>query len=251
MKESLGKISFVALDQKEPQIQMIEERLYNGIGPPVSVDELTTFGLANLIMGRGEQHFIRFTHQSFQEFLAAQYISEHAELIDKVLDEMWAAKWREVIKFLAGLRGEEVIERIFSGQDNVIHSRLFLAAEAVPEAKELEGKTKESITAKVEELARKEPFDLHAISALGRLGNVDYLRSLLGDEGLDVRYAALYALAQISERLDDATIQKMVEWLKDKDWYVRMAAGDALAKIPERLNDATIEEIANCSGPQS
>ena len=58
-----------------------------------------------------------------------------------------------------------------------------------------------------------------------------------------MRMAAFEVFAKIPERLDDATIQKMVECINDPDPYVREAAieaaGKVLAKIPERLNDAT------------
>jgi hypothetical protein len=74
------------------------------------------------------QEFLFFSHQSFQEFLAANYVSTRPELIEHVLNDMWHPKWREVIKFLAGFNGVPIIQAI-TQHDNVIHAPLFLAAE--------------------------------------------------------------------------------------------------------------------------
>jgi hypothetical protein len=247
--ESLKQISYLALNQKEPQIQKIEERLYDAIGSPVAIEELAKFGLVNLIMEKGEHPFILFTHQSFQEFLAAQYVNEHEECLEKVLGEMWNPKWREVIKLLAGLRGREVVERIYSGKDNAIYSRLFLAAGCLAEVKQLKSDTKEKIASKVKELVAIEPFGLDAISALGHLGDVPRLVSLLRDKSSSVREAAVEALPhQLGDRLDDGDIGRIDDRLDDEDGFVRESAGEALAQLGDRLDAVALGRVVDRLG---
>ena len=213
VKEALKRISFDALNLKEPQIQKISinlpviEDLNREFG--ININALTKFGLVNLVLEMGDitQHSLFFTHQSFQEFLAAQYVSESedSERLEAVINEMWSPKWREVIKFLAGIRGQEIVEKIYSQgndkEDNIIHSRLFLAAECLAEVREARGELKEEINQKLQELIRIEPFRFDAIIASGFLGDITSLKSLL----------------------------------RDLDWRVRAAAGEALAKLEDRV----------------
>ena len=100
VKKVLKRISFDALNLNEPQIQKISinlpviEDLNREFG--ISINALTKFGLVNLILEMGDitQHSLFFTHQSFQEFLAAQYISESedSERLEAVINEMWSPK---------------------------------------------------------------------------------------------------------------------------------------------------------------
>jgi len=141
---SLEKIAYDALAEKEPHIQKIPlDFCYDKDRLPDNSTErndelLAKSGLVNLIIERsgwGDKDFLFFTHQSFQEYLATEYIKDSDELVGQVLKEKWNPKWKEVIKFLVGIRGKDVIEKILDEKDNPIHSKLFLAAELVPETK--------------------------------------------------------------------------------------------------------------------
>jgi len=223
VKKALKRISFDALNLKEPQIQKISinlpviEHLNREFG--ISINALTKFGLVNLILETGDvtQHSLFFTHQSFQEFLAAQYISEDSERLEAVINEVWSPKWREVIKFLAGIRGQEIVEKIYpqDKEDNVIHSRLFLAAECLAEVREARGELKEEINQKLKELIRIEPFRLTAIPALGFLGDITSLKSLLWDLDWRVCEAAVEALAKLEDRVPEEAIKDIAGWLRD------------------------------------
>ncbi len=187
IKEALKRISFDALNLKEPQIQKISISIYSSIEREfgIPVDELPRFGLVNLILERGDltQPYLFYTHQSFQEFLAAQYIDDNEELLEMVIGEMWSPKWKEVIKFLAGIRGQEIVEMIYSDskKDNVIHARLFLAAECLAEVRDVRRELKEEINSKVKGLMGIEPFRIDAISALQYLGDIASLKLLIRD----------------------------------------------------------------------
>lgn len=127
VEKSLEAISFNSSAQREPQIQKVEEELaYESLIEGLELENLSKFGLVNLIMDKGELPFIYFTHQSFQEFLAAKHVNEHNDCFEKVLNEFWSPKWREVIKFLTGLKDDTVVRRILEEKDNIIHYRLFL-----------------------------------------------------------------------------------------------------------------------------
>ena len=181
IKKALKRISFDAFNSKEPQIQKISISIYLEGEFRIPVDDLSRFGLVNLVLERGDttQPSLFFTHQSFQEFIAAQYINEGKERIEMVINERWSPKWKEVIKFLAGIRGQEIVEKIYSKKDNSIHSQLFLAAECLAEVRDVRGEIKEEINSKIRDLIKIEPFRIDAISALRFLGDVTSVMSTL------------------------------------------------------------------------
>ncbi|PXF53612.1 MAG: hypothetical protein C4B56_01705 [Candidatus Methanophagaceae archaeon] len=254
VKEALKRISFDALNLKEPQIQKISinlpviEDLNREFG--INIKALTKFGLVNLILEMGDiiQHSLFFTHQSFQEFLAAQYISEDSKRLEAVINEMWSPKWREVIKFLAGIRGQEIVEKIYpqdnDNEDDIIHSRLFLAAECLAEVREVRGELKEEINQKLKELIRIEPFRLTAIPALGFLGDITSLKSLLGDLDWRVRAATVEALAKLEDKVPEEAIKDIAARLRDDNRYVRAVAVEALVELEDRVPGEAIKDIA-------
>jgi len=242
VQETLKHLSFMALSLKEPQIQKIPMGLYTKGNFTTDVAKLTTFGLVNRVLEKGDltQSYLFFKHRSFQEFLAAQYINEHGEFIDKVLGEMWAPKWKEIIKFLAGMRGQEVIERVYTGKDNIINSRLFLAAECVAEVEEINERVKGEINTGVRTLANKrQPFKFDAIYALRCLGDVTHLKLLIKDEDLSMREAAIRAFSDVNESVDDV-IREIINWLKDGEERSAITGLDALK---HRVDDENIRDI--------
>jgi len=245
------------LNLKEPQIQKISinlpviKHLNREFG--ISINALPKFGLVNLILEIGDitQHSLFFTHQSFQEFLAAQYISESedSEKLEAVINEMWSPKWREVIKFLAGIKGikgQEIVEKIYpqDNEDNIIHSRLFLAAECLAEVREARRELKEEINQKLKELVRIEPFRFDAIIASGFLGDITSLKSLLWDLDWRVRKAAVEALVKLEDRVPEEAIKDIAGWLRDDDEHVRAAAVKALAVFKDSVPEEVIKDIA-------
>jgi len=163
---------------------------------------------------------------------------------------MWSPKWREVIKFLAGIRGQEIVEKIYpqeqdnDKEDNIIHSRLFLAAECLAEVREARRVLKEEINQKLKELIRIEPFRFDAIIALVFLGDITSLKSLLWDLDWIVRAVAVEALAKLEDRLPEEVIKDIAGRLRDDKWYVRKAAVEALAVFKDRLPEEVIKDIA-------
>ena len=246
IKKALKRISFDALNLKEPQIQKISISIYSQEDFGIPVDDLPRFGLVNLVLERGDttQHSLFFSHQSFQEFLAAQYINEDEDRVEKVINEIWSPKWKVVIKFLAGIRGQEIVGKIYSKKDNLIHSRLFLAAECLAEVRDVGGEIKEEINSKIRDLIKIQPFGIDATSALRSLGDISSLKLLLMNEDENGRFAAVRALAEFKDRVNDEAIKAIVGRLGDESWNVRGAAVEALAELKDRVNDEVVKEIA-------
>ena len=239
VKETLKRLSFEALALKEPEIQKIPIKLVNQYKTDSSmkIEDLLRFGLVNIILEKGDitQPYLFFTHQSLQEFLAAQYANEHEHAFKKIIAEIWAPKWKEVIKFLAGLRGEEIIREIYPDpeRDNVIHSRLFLAAECTLEIKKISQELREKLENGLRKLMKIIPFEVNATKALEQLGEIHKLKSLLRNKDGFVRGAAIKALAQLKERIDDETIKEITGRLRDENGDVRRAAYQCLKAFYE------------------
>ena len=136
--DGLAMVSYCAIDRKQFSLAVISSRVLRGIAADLKqdldLDLLRSAGLAEVVDVSPDPFgpSLAFTHQSFQEYLAAEWASRTEERTSHLLDEYWAPKWREVIKFLAGTEeGEKIVKQIYPGpeSDNAIHSRLFLAAE--------------------------------------------------------------------------------------------------------------------------
>ena len=133
----IQEVSCRALLADPPHIQRIPEEFFFRQFPRGRIEDLPDLGFLNHVVERGfrNEHSLWFTHQSFQEYLAARWIAEQWErgdegLIDKVVTECWKPHLEEPLKFLAGLKGAAFIKRLYPGPacDNLIHARLFLAA---------------------------------------------------------------------------------------------------------------------------
>jgi len=139
-----------------------------------TIERLLKHGLVKLVIDRspGIGEFSYFSHQSFQEYLAAKWATQEGRRIAYILDRMWDPKWKEVIKFLAGLTGEDFVKRIYSPgcKDNCIHSRLFLAAGCYGEVSRV-SKLERLILRKLKDLLRQTAFRKDAIWALSRLND--------------------------------------------------------------------------------
>ena len=183
----LGRISYTALAQREPQRQRVDitiaHKAVRDIPNAPSLEQLTKAGIVDLILERGDrtQHHLFFTHLSFQEFLAADYIARDERLIDHIIAEIWAPKWREVFLFLVGLKGEELVSKIYpdDGTDNVIHARLFFAAECMSEIAAPAPLLQHRVVEALLPLARSEPFQAFAVIGLLHCGVLPSLQEII------------------------------------------------------------------------
>ncbi len=143
IQAALGAVSYEAIDQDEAvwtiiPLGIISTTLDNiGISQRMIIDDLPSVGVGDLldVSDSTDGPSLVFTHQSFQEFLAADWASRDETRITHILEECWNSKWKETIRFLAGRNeGHSVVDAlIHSHRDNIIHSRLFFAAQCARE----------------------------------------------------------------------------------------------------------------------
>ena len=214
IRQSLRRISYDALAQKEPHIQKIPLKFCYEKGrlpdePTVRKGEfLTKSGLVNLILersGEGDKDFLFFTHQSFQEYLAAKCAEEDEIKINHILDEIWNPKWKEVVKFLAGYIGEDFVKKIYQPgcKDNCIHSHLLEAAECCRELgcpTEIES----FLLSELLKLMREPPFISPAVFGISSLNKSEAGDMLLDCvEGKNIEPTYLYK-GEIEEKAAQA-----------------------------------------------
>ena len=150
IRKSLAKIAYDALAKKEPHIQKVplefcydKNRLPNNSRGRKG-EFLTKSGLVNLIVeqsGTGDKDFLFFTHQSFQEYLAAEWMSLNPQKLFYVLNRGFNYKWEESIKFLTGIKGVPILDKILSSNCYTSQNRrVFFALECLEEISEIKNK---------------------------------------------------------------------------------------------------------------
>jgi hypothetical protein len=149
-------------------------------------------------------------------------VSTDQELIKHVLNDMWHPKWREVIKFLAGLNGTPIIQAIMQ-RDNMIHAPLFLAAECWAETASHGQSLQDAINEQLADLASGVQFRLDAAVARAYVGGTEGLIQLLSDSDAEVRWAAAEALEAVGQRrrLGPALVGQIEVYLGDHRNEVR------------------------------
>lgn len=261
IRMTLGKIAYLALTEKETHIQKIplsfcyEKNLLSPNLTENDSESLTKSGLVNTVVeqsGFTSKDFLYFTHQSFQEYLAAEYISTNDSLIDHLLAEKWNPKWKETIKFLTGLRGQEIIERILEERDNVIYSKLFLAAEIFLETN-VTSKLK-CILLKKAEILFEDPVFKEDIQTYLLFINIDSekitekLITGLNNRCPNSCLRAIMIIRELKEKVDLSVVNKIVDLLADQDISIRRAAHLALIKLKDQLNDDVVNKIVEMLG---
>jgi len=290
IRMTLGKIAYLALTEKETHIQKIplsfcyEMNLLPHNLAENDSESLTKSGLVNIVVeqsGFTSKDCLYFTHQSFQEYLAAEYVSTNDSLIDHILAEKWNPKWKETIKFLTGLRGQEIIERILEERDNVIHSKLFLAAELSPETN-IKQNLKREMSQKISSItdciicgedAKKYLFFIDrsnatkrfidmledkspdercvALDILGEMRNqldsklLEKIIEKLKDDVPDVCHSALYVLGNLEEKVDDSILQQIVSKLEDSNRDTRSATSKVIGKLKDKVSDDIFLQIVS------
>lgn len=258
VRQALGEISYEALCNEEPHIQKIP---LNICRPYVKNHGTTTVqllqhGLPTLIADRsqGLDEFLYFTHQSFQEYLAAEWAAINKERVDLMLNEMWNPKWKEVIKFLSGILKEDFVDKIYPTQckDNCIHSRLFLAAECCGEVG-ITTPTEIRVYDKLSGLIVSSPFEQNVFDALSKLntseaieelvGYIPFANRLLGNipEFMILRQV----LCNISHRLQSSHINQIFSFFLFIPEDKRFQVIDILSTFSERLIPEHIDKLVD------
>ncbi|HML73155.1 MAG TPA: NACHT domain-containing protein [Anaerohalosphaeraceae bacterium] len=252
IKMNLEKIAYDAISEKEPYLQKVPlDFCYHNDRIPTDRKDvlLTSSGLVNLIIehsGCEDNDCLFFTHQSFQEYFAAEYAKKDENRIQRVLSEKWNPKWKEVIKFITGIKGQVIIENILSEKDNVIHSKLFLSAELVPETNAAI-QLKKEIWNKVEKLTGDSVFSGDAWKCLAYIDHnetknrlIDMLRS----ENSDIRLQALWHITNLGHCTDIDLMDAIAQRLEDESSNVIHSAIRLFDQMENELNPEMAEILA-------
>ena len=248
IRKCLEQLAYEALAHNPPYIKLVPLEICDEICSKhgQNADKLPHFGFVNYIVegGTGPDHFL-FTHQSFQEYLAACWARRKDKRIDYIIANQWKIGWNGVIRFLAGIEGKEFIHNLYPSReaDNAIHEPLFLAATCCGEAK-LKGSYIDFIQSQLISLIRK-PFIKAALNALL---NVEAVQTILTECKHSDPFTKEVALSSIIEhqvRLTDVQIQAVVDMLNDDDVDVRTSVLEALSKLSERITDVQIQAVAD------
>jgi DNA replication protein DnaC len=250
---TLGRISYDAIAQREPMWPIIPHSFWSEYwkDSTVSAEIILSTGVANFIpAGRESCPSLVFWHRSFQEFMAAKWAGGSDERISQIINESHELKWKGVIKFLAGAMGHSFVKRLYKlgCQDDITHSRLFLAAECCREisrSKELERK----LVPKLTELLSKEPDALVSLSKLSSHQAVAALvKFVVGyrtpwPDSLYGRAKLAEALSDINARLLSTYLYDIIHLLWANDDLIYDRAIEILSQVASHLTFEQITEI--------
>jgi len=149
--QALAEISFQALALKNSYLQKIPVDFCERYSRThqTSIETILKHGLVNLLENdTGSEGFLYFSHQSFQEYLAAKWMSIKPEKFNYVLNQGFGYKWEASIKLLAGIQGIPVIKKILTSNCYPSEQqRVFLAMECLEEIGEIRNKSEAEFAA--------------------------------------------------------------------------------------------------------
>lgn len=251
---TLGRVAYEAIAQKDRMLEIIPYRFWSAYwkDSPVPAEVMATTKIAGFVISatKRDNPSLVFTHRSFQEFLGARWAVESDERISHIFHESRKPKWKEVIKFLSGALGEDIIRRLYElgRKDEDSAYRLFLAAECCREVTGSEH-IQTQLLAKLVDQASDEPDALTATSRLNTHQAADaWVRFL---EGHIIRWpASLYSRAKLAEALSDSNailltpnLHKIAHLLRTEDDLIYDKVIELLSRMADHLTLEHITEI--------
>lgn len=176
VRDALSEISFASIDRDPPIWTCLPWAFLQSLAPGIreGLGRLSSTGIVDLLETENASDAIclNFLHQSFQEYLAALWASVNSVGEDKLVDEYWNPKWKEVMRFLAGRPGIQLVERIYrpAEQDTPIHSRLVAAARLADEQPEIPRALHSDIVVRLQQLLPHYVFGSAAHHSLVAMG---------------------------------------------------------------------------------
>lgn len=176
-----------------------------------------------------KQGLYRITHVTFQESLAAQYVSKRKDIYNLITKKLYSSHWREVFLLSAAIAPPQQADMIFDSIlqaendfEDYIHSNLLFAGEALAEQGRLNESKRNNIIQRLKGLINSgcSELRLDALQTLMKMGDVfdsKDIKELLSHEWY-IRYLAVrYAMT----RAGDTEMKKIIfALLNDKDWRV-------------------------------
>ncbi len=178
-----------------------------------------------------------FSHQSFQEYLAAREIVENEEVRGLLLEKAGDEWWQEVTLLYVGMAdATPIVEALLVAEDDEANTRLLLAGRCVAEAMQVEETTRKRVTRMLEnrfaactgELFLRTGLVLAEIAGEDSVGF--FLRLARDDPGR--REAALWHLGQMTRQSDEALRERVLDRLLAhfQGEELQQEAGAALVK---------------------
>ena len=147
----------------------------------VKVRDLTRLGLLNRILEYDESRSLYFTHQSFQEFMAATFLSRTSDPVEFLAGNPDLTRWLEVAKFTAGILGASFITKLANHPSfSATHLHILLRAYCALEVTNLPAETRTSIANDLDRLVNGGLFGDRALALMCKLSPNDaqFLRSI-------------------------------------------------------------------------
>jgi len=194
------------------------------------LDEIISWSVTHNLIEKERQKVIAYTHQSFQEYLAALYLKnilcKDNCINKKILEECLEYKrWDETFVFTVGMLDKEIAKVLINtirGYD------LYLAGLCLGEYKGI----RYEFSGLIDELLKNIENEkaLHVLIKISDSELIERLIDLLNGDNKDVRQGAAFALSKIGT---EKAIDPLIAVLKDKDMDsdVHQGAADALGEI--------------------
>lgn len=200
--------------------------------------------------------YLTFAHLGFQEYFTAQSALHDLALRESLLqpERLLDPWWREVVLLLVGIADDatDFVRRVYSPEeDDLLRRRLFLAGRCAGEATRVDEPLRNGIRDALLQVWRETPFKKQREAALAALavqptkGIADHFVTALGDENVEVRRKAAWALAELRVKSPDVA-KALLEAMEDRDAWVRKTAASALGQLElkqERVLNALLQAV--------
>ena len=222
---TLGHVAYRAIDQEEALWIAIPVDLVEGPARSegIHIEDLSAFGLADLVAVETDapDPALVFTHQSFQEYLAASWAAKSPDCCAHVLTEYWKVKWKEVLVFLAGAVGpQRLISRLGLGLDgdDMFGSKTLVAAECAREGhlpRALRGELTSRLRRLVKAGVMREDYDqaIAAHRAMARMGSEEASKIAWSDYVFDRLHAEdpiCFPVSSVSELFSSDRLDEII-----------------------------------------
>jgi HEAT repeat protein/DNA-binding CsgD family transcriptional regulator len=229
---------------------------------------------AGLLM-ESEADTYRFSHLTFQEYLAARAVADRDDYIEYTLERRRDPWWREVVLLAVGHLStprskraraltSDLVRAIWQAEEDdplerelepLLRRNLLLAGQCLADLGPIgvEDTVRDGIVVELGEVLRASPYTklkIETARVLANLGGgvgaakaMQALIAALADDDYDVRQAAASSLVQLGQASPEV-VQALVAALAADQWPVRQAAASSLVQ----LGQAAPEVVAALTG---
>lgn len=259
-REFLQKVAFEALAKEEPYVERIPLSFCRPFLPykGLTIDRLLKLGLVSLVTDRskGMDRFLCFTHQSFQEYLAAQALAEREDCIETALKYVYYPVWNQILVMLGGVihKPSPYIAALLRENKNDFLCRPFMLAVKAADAgrDQLPAGLFDSLARITGETCLRSKLLWTLMGGAPRLIDslpelAPYLVQVRADNDILVGYSAEAPFKRVgSERC----VLHLEPLCRDDNYSIRIRVADALGNIGSEHCARLLLEMANDDNPR-